>query len=172
MRWFFGFQISSALDERRPLSERLRLKVQGSSQLKQFVEGSAELEQRLRSPISKESQAAPGLHRDIMKRVRAAAAEKHRPETSASAVMNWTRPLFAGAALLLAAGALVWWFDHASATSAKGGLNLQAATQAIEFGTGIAQPVSLPETDPLSKELSGLKTDLRATGEFLLGSLP
>ncbi|HZQ46391.1 MAG TPA: hypothetical protein VFC07_05220, partial [Verrucomicrobiae bacterium] len=167
--WLLKFRISSALDERKPLSPAVERAVKRSEAARRFMADSKTLEQRLKQPLPG-PEISGSLHGSIMRAV-SAAAHASKVET------RFSRPRWipvSSFVLLILLGVFV-----AIQFSAKQGSkiktaespSLAAAGSALELGGAIVSEAPAAAMSPLTDEVQCLDRDLDGAERFLLASL-
>jgi hypothetical protein len=168
--WMNKFQISNALNERKPLPPALGRAIGRSEEARRFAENASALDQALKSQLPRPGTTG-SLHASIMRAVRAA---RHRPV--AEPQRGWPRwiPVSSLVLLVLLGVFLAVRFSaHTGSTAGRADSQaLAAAASALELGGDWVRGAPSVALSPLSDEMERLDRDWARTEQFLLASLP
>lgn len=168
--WLLKFRISSALDDRKPLSPAMERAVNQSAEAHRFMADSKALDQSLEQQLPKLN-APASLHSSIMRKV-SAAANSPNAETQ----FSWPRWIPASSLVLLVLlgviAAIQFSPNPGSRFKSAESPSLAAAGSALEMGHNIMSEAPAAAVSPLTDEAQSLDRDLHGAEQFLLASLP
>jgi len=168
--WLKKFEISNALNDRKPFSPAVDQAIARSAEVRRFAENSTSLDRALRSQLPK-PEASASLHASIMGAVRAA-----RRAPAAESQPGWPRWIpVSGLALLVVLGVSLAIRFSPNAGSQAGPADshtFAAAGSALELGGSLMREAPAAAISPLSDEMARLDRDLASTEQFLLATLP
>jgi hypothetical protein len=166
--WLRKFKTSAALDEGKPLPERLRKTIAASEECRRFEQSARELDSALRA--SRPAPEAPAfLHDSIMHAVEA--ASRPAPAPLRLPLLRWL-PAPALALLLVAGWALLHRPAPQPQQAAAASRSLALVATAVEVGNQMPRALPVAVVSPLSDELERVGLDVDHTTQFLLANVP
>ena len=168
--WFQKFNVSNALNERRPLPVTAPVKDRPADPASQFAAQCQTLAEALKSPPPTIAHPA-SLHADIMRAVRASA--RLTPQPSRTWVPGWQLAGgFAGVlflALLLVRSTVS---PKTAVPSVEAPPSLALAGSILDLGSRLVSTAPAAVLSPLTAESQSLHRHLASAGEFLADSVP